>query len=108
MHVQKRSLWLMLVLMILTGPFYFFYWQYVTKRDINKLGGKVPSLWFAIFPFLNIYFDYRYAQEYVRIIRKQQDNILVWLYFLLILCLPIFAPFVIQYELNNVSERSLS
>lgn len=95
----------MLFLIVITGSLYFFYWLYVTKRDINGRGGKIPSFIFAIFPFLNIYFDYRYAQEYVRVVRKHEDQTLVILYFLMILFLPFMAPLVIQNELNKLSER---
>ncbi len=98
---QKRNLWVMLLLYIVTLGFYFFYWLYKTKEEINKIGGKIPTIIFAVIPFLNIYFDYRYAQDYVKYIRKSDDKGLIILFFLLIFCLPIFAPFIIQYDLNN-------
>jgi hypothetical protein len=100
--IQRRNLWVMALLLFITGGFYFFYWLYVTKKEINALGGHIPSLWFAIFPFLNIYFDYQYAKEYVRIILKEDNTNAVILYFLLIFFLPIIAPLVIQYDLNKL------
>jgi hypothetical protein len=99
--IQKRNLWIIALFLILTGGFYFFYWLYVTKQEINKLGGQIPSLWFAIFPFLNIYFDYWYAKEYLRVIRNDEETNSIIVYFLLILILPMVAPFIIQNDLNK-------
>lgn len=99
--IQRRNIWLIALFLVLTGGLYFFYWLYVTKKEINNLGGKIPSLWFAIFPFLNLYFDYWYAKEYLRIIRNDENTNSIILYFILILCLPIVTPMIIQNELNK-------
>lgn len=103
---EKRDLLTMAVLMLVTLGFYHFYWLYKTKEDINKIGGSVPTFVFAILPFFNIYFNYRYAQDFVKYIRKTDDTAPIILFFLLLLFAPIFiAPFMIQYELNNYANR---
>ncbi|MCL5875858.1 MAG: DUF4234 domain-containing protein [Candidatus Dependentiae bacterium] len=100
---KKRNLWWMLFWTILTVGLYFFFWIYVTKEEINQKGGTIPTIVFAFLPFFNIYFDYRYAQNYVKIVRNQEQDIsLVILYFIVILVLPIIAPFVLQNELNKL------
>ena len=65
--IQQRNLLTMAFLLLITLGFYFFYWLYKTKEEINDLGGTIPTLWFVIIPFINIYFFYRYAQDFHKI-----------------------------------------
>ncbi len=99
--IKRRNLWLMALLIFITCGLYFFYWLYFTKKEINAMGGQIPSLWYAVLPFLNIYFDYNYAKEYVRIIYQEKNDNAVIGFFLLIFFLPIVAPLIIQYDLNT-------
>ena len=99
---QKRNLFVMFLLMLFTGTLYFFYWLYKTKEEINQQGGEIPTFWFAILPFLNFYFDFRYAQDFVRIVKRQSESTgLEIAHFVLIVFLPVVAPFVIQNDLNH-------
>lgn len=102
---EQRNLWLMLFLLIVTCGFYYLYWLYKTKNEINSVGGKIPTLWLAIIPFANIYFDYRYAQDFVKYIRHSEETIDAIVYFLLLIFLPGISAFVIQYQLNKYSEH---
>jgi len=103
--IQHRNLLKMAFLLLITVGFYFLYWLYETKEEINTLGGTIPSLWSAILPFFNIYFCYRYAQDFVKYIQRKEDTGLVIIFFLLLLFVPIVAPFVIQNELNNFARH---
>lgn len=104
-YPKKRSLVVMAFLMLLTGGLYFFYWLYVTKEDINRLGGNIPTFWFAVIPFLNIYFDYHYAYNFMRYIRHESDDFLVLVFCVLLVCLPVIAPFFIQHALNRYTPK---
>jgi len=99
--LKKRNLLTVILLFIVTFGLYYFYWIYKTKEEINRIGGKIPTLWFAILPIFNIYFAYRYAQDFVKYVRQQDDPILVILFFLVLLCFPVCALLIMQYELNN-------
>lgn len=104
---QKRNLFVMFFLILITGTLYFFYWLYKTKEEINKIGGTIPTFWFAILPFFNFYFDYRYAQDFVKCVKHQENSTgLEVAYFLLIVFLPIIAPLIIQNDLNNYQVNS--
>lgn len=106
--IKKRSLIAMALLMFFTFGLYFFYWQYKTKQEINKLGGEIPTFWFAIIPFLNIYFDYRYAQNFIKLVRKTEDQLLLVLLTVCLACFPFVGAFIVQYELNNYADKSFS
>lgn len=106
--IEHRKLLTMAILLLVTCGLYFLYWLYQTKEEINKLGGTIPTFWFAILPFFNIYFLYRYAQDFVTYIRRKKNTDLVVLYLLLLLLLPFVAPFILQNELNNFAHQEAS
>ncbi len=99
--IKKRSLLGIFFLMIITCGLYSFYWWYQTKNEINSLGGTIPPYWFCLLPFLNIYFDVRYAQDHVRYVLKQDDWVIELGYFFLILFLPVIRTLIIQRDLNR-------
>ncbi len=93
--------------MVFTCGLYSFYWWYKTKNEINRVGGSIPPYWFCLLPFFNIYFDFRYAQDLVRFVRKQDDAVIEWGYFFLIIFLPFIRTFIIQRDLNNYISKTL-
>lgn len=102
--IQKRDLLVTMLLVIFTFGIYYLYWLYQTKEDINSLGGAIPTFWFAILPFLNIYFMYCYAADFVRCVRHQNDQGQVIAYFLLMLFFGFLSPLVVQPELNKFAS----
>ena len=96
--VQKRELWVMALLMLVTFGFYFIYWAVTTKRELYRLGADIPTAWLLIIPIAHFYFWYRYADAFTTYIKKGADPIG---YFLLMALMPIVGIFVIQYELNK-------
>lgn len=90
---EKRSLLQTTLLTFCTLGFYFIYWLVVTKRELNRTGGHVPSAIYMLVPFFNIYFLYRYAQNYAAIIKKDRSSTEVFLYFLIILA-PMLTHFL--------------
>lgn len=78
----KRNLIQVIVLNICTIGIYSIYWSVVTKRELNQAGGKIPNAFLMIVPFFNLYFWYRYAQNYVRIAKKSNEDRELWVYFL--------------------------
>lgn len=89
----KRSLMQVVLLNICTIGIYSIYWSVVTKRELNQAGGKVPNALLIIIPLFNLYFWYRYAQSYVRLVKKNNEEREFWLYFL-VCCLPTIASVV--------------
>ena len=89
----KRSLTQVILLNICTIGIYSIYWAVITKRELNQAGGKVPNAFLVIIPLFNLYFWYRYAQGYVRLVKKNNEEREFWLYFL-VCCLPTVASVV--------------
>lgn len=79
----KRNLSQIILLNICTIGTYSIYWSVITKREINQAGGKVPNAFLMIIPLINIYFWYRYAQNYVSLVKKNNEERELWVYFLI-------------------------
>jgi magnesium-transporting ATPase (P-type) len=98
---EKQNLVFLFLLILCTFGIYYLFWLYNTKEDINGAGGQIPTFWLYIIPFLNIYFLYCFAYEFVKIIRKHACHKCTVIYFLIALIVPIIFPFVIQYQVNK-------
>lgn len=46
---------------------YQWYWLVQTKRNMERLGANIPTSWFILFPIINLYWDWEYAEgvEYI-------------------------------------------
>jgi len=101
--IPKRSLLKMFILLPVTLGGYLLYWYYKTRQDINSLGGKIPSFWWALIPGIHAYFIYQYVKFFQKIIH-QNDLLAVNIVLILFMaCFPMIFPFYIQYHLNKYS-----
>lgn len=99
--ITKRSLLKVYVLGIVTLRIYFIYWFVMTKREINSLGGDIPTCWLMIVPIANIYWLYKYATSFARVVNKEKDGLL---YFLVFWLISIVTPAIVQSELNKLAD----
>lgn len=83
-NFTKRSIIEVILLSVVTFGIYGIYWAVVTKRELVLAGGNIPNAFLILIPFANFYFWYRYAQSYVGIVRKSQNETDVIVYFLII------------------------
>ena len=100
MNFVKRSMWEVGLLTIFTFGLYAIYWSVVTKRELNRAGATIPHAILMFVPFANYYFWYRYAQSYVTIVKKSDNNTDVIVYFLL----AIFPMLLCVYNINGFSD----
>lgn len=101
--VKNRNLFIGFLLSVITLGFYILYWFVSTKKEINEQGGQIPTSWLIIIPLVNIYWTYKYCDEFGKIIKKEKSGIL---YFLLqILFFPAF-PIIVQSSLNKIANKS--
>jgi len=65
--MTKRSVVAVLVLTLLTGGLYGFYWLVKTKDEMVARGADIPTAWLVIVPFAIIYWMWRWSVgvEYV-------------------------------------------
>jgi len=101
MPPKERKIWLIYLLGFLTFGIYFIYWFYVTSKELQELGADIPSFILFLLPVANLYWVYRYIEEWARITGK--DNPI--LYFLVFLFFNIAIPFLVQKELNNIARN---
>lgn len=80
MAIQYRSIFSVILLNIITFGFYQVYWTFKTRDEINQLGADIPSAFFMFIPFVNFYFQYKYADAFARFVKR--DNLTI-IYFIM-------------------------
>lgn len=103
MTIQKRSILILYLNIILTLGIYYIYWQYKTKNEMNEeFGGNIPTYWLIIIPIANIYWLYKYTECFVEKVKGEDDTVLWFLIFWLV---GIVMPWVVQSELNKFADN---
>lgn len=102
MHFTHRSLLKMFGLMIITLGIYTIYWLVVTKRELNTAGAHIPTAWLFIIPLANLYFLYKFAEAFSKIILKSDSFTVV--YFLLILFTLPLGELICQAHMNTANQ----
>ena len=100
MPPTKRSLLKVYILGIITLGVYFLYWFVKTKNEMNDLGAEIPTAWLLILPIANIYWLYKYAEGFSKVIKKDDNHVLWFLVFWLV---TIITPAIVQSEFNKFS-----
>lgn len=101
--VKKRNVFLVYLWTFLTFGIYGIYWAVKTKKEMNELGGKIPTAWLIIIPIANIYWLYKYSEAYSEKVKKDKNTIL---WFLLFFFVTIIMPALVQIELNKKAKKS--
>ena len=99
--IQNRNIALVYLLMIITFGIYAIYWLVKTKEEINSLGGTIPTAWLIIVPIANIYWVWRYCEDFGKFVKKD-DNGVLW--FILYVLIGIIMPAIVQAELNKIAD----
>lgn len=81
---------------------FYLHWLVTTKNALNCWGASIPTTWFIIIPFLNIYFFYKYSQAFSRYVL---DNRAITTFgcFLLIFFMQPIAILILQMQLNKLA-----
>jgi len=103
-HIKERNLLGIYLLGFLTFGLYFIYWDVSTKVEINRLGGDIPTAFLIIIPIANIYWLYRYCEDFAKYVKKDDNGIL---YLILFIVLPIIMPIIVQPELNTLAQKKM-
>lgn len=69
-----RSFIEIFILSLCTLGLYWLYWDVSTKRELVRAGGKIPNAFLVVVPIANLYFWYKYAQAYAKIVKKSQTD----------------------------------
>jgi len=100
MPLSRRSLIKVYVFGIITLGIYFIFWLIKTKNEMNSLGAEIPTAWLLIIPIANIYWLYRYAEGFSKVIKKDNNP---GLWFILFWLVPIIIPAIVQSEFNKIA-----
>jgi hypothetical protein len=94
MTLQRRSIGILYLNIILTLGIYYIYWQYKTKNEMNEVfNGNIPTYWLIIIPIANIYWLYKYTECFVTKVKGDDDEVLWFLIFWLV---GIIMPWIVQ------------
>jgi len=100
MPLSRRSLIKVYVFGIITLGIYFIFWLIKTKNEMNSLGAEILTAWLLIIPIANIYWLYRYAEGFSKVIKKDNNPVL---WFILFWLVPIIIPAIVQSEFNKIA-----
>ncbi len=103
--IKKRNIVAVYLLMIFTFGIYAIVWLVKTKEEINSLGGSIPTAWLIIVPIANIYWVWRYCEDFGKYVRKD-DNGVMW--FIIYVIIGIIMPAIVQSELNKIADQNES
>lgn len=98
--VKKRNVFLVYLYSIITLGIYGLYWIVKTKKEMNELGGKIPTAWLLIVPIANIYWIYKYCEAFAQHVKKDNNTVL---WFILYMFVGIIMPAIVQIELNKLA-----
>ena len=99
--VKERNPIMVIILSMCTCGIYMLYWIWDTSKELIELKAELPALLHIIVPGLNLYFMYKYLEEWHRIVKYEQDFIMV------LVIMFVFSPIVIywvQTELNKLAK----
>lgn len=114
--MKKRSVAAVVILNIITCGIYGVYWAYVMCRDLQQESGvsKIPPvattlLLLFVSPAGGALLGYD-CNETVNAVKEQRgvpkaDNLILWL--LLGVFIPVVTMALVQYEVNNLPERTI-
>jgi hypothetical protein len=100
--VKYRNIFLVYLYSIITFGIYTIYWLVATKEEINSLGGSIPTGWLLIVPIANLYWFYRYCDDFAKYVKKDNNGIL---YFIVALLAEIILPAIVQSALNQIALK---
>ncbi|HEV2601535.1 MAG TPA: hypothetical protein VGT41_04500 [Candidatus Babeliales bacterium] len=82
---------------------FYLHWLVTTKNELNCRGASIPTAWFIIIPFLNIYFFYKYSQAFSRYILNGKASTTLGCFLLIFFMQPI-AIIILQMQLNKLAR----
>ncbi|MCM2322087.1 MAG: DUF4234 domain-containing protein [Oligoflexia bacterium] len=104
--IKRRSLWLQVLLMVVTFGLYSVYWFYWTSREMESRLGRDENvfLWtiFFVVPPLMLYSYYKQGEVYELMTSGSLNR---WLIFVLWLFFPPAVWLILQLKLNELADQ---
>ena len=96
--MKHRSPIAVFIFGFITGGIYSLYWNIVTKIEMNERGATIPTAWFIIIPFVNIWWLWKYSEGVEKVTGGKLSGVLA---FLLLLLLGPIGDAVVQDSFNH-------
>lgn len=100
--MTKRNPIVVIVLTIITFGIYGLVWYVMTKREMNRLGARIPTAWLIIIPIVNFYWMWKYAEGVGHVTHDRMSGPVA---FLLLFFLGFIGMAIIQSSFNHVPRR---
>ncbi len=101
--MKNRSPIAVLLLPFVTFGIYTIYWMVKTKGEMNARGADIPTAWFLIIPFVNIWWYWKYSQGVEHVTNGKLSGVLSFVGFLL---LGFIMSAIVQDSFNNVGSTA--
>ena len=100
--MTRRSPIVVLILPLVTFGIYALVWYVMTKREMNRLGARVPTAWLIIIPIINFYWMWKYCEGVEHVTKGRMGAAVA---FLLLFFLSVIGMAIIQSSFNSVPRR---
>jgi len=101
--IKKRNIVVVYLLIFITFGIYAIVWEVKTKGEINSLGGNIPTAWLLIVPIANIYWAWRYCEDFGKYVKKDNNGVM---WFVLYVLIGVIMPAIVQAELNKFADKN--
>ena len=96
--MKQRSVVIVMLLLLFTCGIYMLIWHVKTKREMNECGADIPTAWWLLVPFANIWWIYRWCGGVEHVTREKMNQPVA---FILHACLPLIGYAIIQDAFNK-------
>ena len=100
--MTKRSSIAVFFLSIITFGIYIIVWRVMTKNEMNRFGANIPSAWFMIIPFVNIWWLWQYSEAVEDITKEKLSKVVA---FLALILIPSIGDAICQDYFNNIDAQ---
>lgn len=96
--MKQRNPVAVALLPLVTLGIYGIYWAVKTKGEMNARGAQIPTAWWIIVPFVNIWWLWKYSEGVEKVTGGQLSTVIS---FILLLVLDIIGMAVVQNSFNK-------
>ena len=68
--IKLRNPLQLVTTVLFTLAAYQVYWWYLTKTELNELGGQIPKVEWGILPGLHLYFAYKHSEAFFSVVKQ--------------------------------------
>ena len=102
--MKKQSALGVFVWSVVTFGIYVLIWLHRTKQAMNERGEQIPTMWWIIIPFANIWWQWKYSEAFARATARAHNKMSPLFATLLALFVPLLAAPIFQDIINSAAD----